>query len=193
MNSKDELIERFAREIKKVGGLVKILNKEEEVVEYIKDTAAASGSKLVVISSKSILSSKIRSALGLIGVACYLTDELKPTEARSILTEADLGITDSDFAVAETGSIVLGSEKEIDRLVTCLPKIHVAIVRRERILNSFTDLSKVIAGMQRGKIPVVSIITGPSRTADIEHELVIGVHGPLEVHIIVFDGDYVNG
>jgi L-lactate dehydrogenase complex protein LldG len=99
----------------------------------------------------------------------------------------DVGITTAQAAIAETGTLVLDSARERNRLVSLVPPVHIAIVDASSI---FQTLGEALAFIhQDGNIsPAVTFITGPSRTADIELTLAIGVHGPQELYVIVNDG-----
>jgi L-lactate dehydrogenase complex protein LldG len=100
----------------------------------------------------------------------------------------DTGISTVQAAIAETGTLVLDSTRERHRLVSLVPPVHIAIVRASQI---YRTLSEVLALIRKDKevSPAVTFITGPSRTADIELTLAIGVHGPQELYVII---DEVN-
>lgn len=99
--------------------------------------------------------------------------------------DVDAGITDVWRAVAETGSLVVRASDEHGRAVSLVPPIHFAIVRKSQIVPDLIDL---MADAQReGSASGIVLITGPSKTADIEMNLVTGVHGPGEVLIFLID------
>jgi iron-sulfur cluster protein len=113
-------------------------------------------------------------------------------EMRKAFLEADIGITGANIAVAESGTLVIISNEGNARLVTSLPPVHIALVTTEKFVETLEQASSLIkaltiasSGMKMTSY--VSFITGPSRTTDIEKELVIGVHGPQELHIIILD------
>ncbi|HEU4711461.1 MAG TPA: lactate utilization protein [Pyrinomonadaceae bacterium] len=101
--------------------------------------------------------------------------------------DCDVGISTAQAAIAETGTLVLDSACERHRLVSLVPPVHIAIVDASSI---FRTLGEALAFIyQNGNIsPAVTFITGPSRTADIELTLAIGVHGPQELFVIVNKG-----
>jgi len=106
----------------------------------------------------------------------------------ALAARADMGITGVDWALADTGTLVLISNPGRSRSASLLPRVHTAIVRESRILRSLDDLIPLLpqgSCEARGKASNVTLITGPSKTADIELILVRGVHGPAEVHVIV--------
>jgi len=99
------------------------------------------------------------------------------------LFELDAAITGVDLAVAETGSILLCASLEKARIVSLVSLIHIAIVKKEQIVPDLLDLSDFLA---KGDFPAgYTLVSGPSKTADIEIKLVIGVHGPAKMHIII--------
>ena len=100
------------------------------------------------------------------------------------VSDADVGITAADFALADTGSLVMLASPQEARLVSLLPPVHVAILLRERILTGLDELLTVLPKPAEQTSSMV-LITGPSRTADIEQILVRGVHGPGVIHVVV--------
>jgi L-lactate dehydrogenase complex protein LldG len=107
--------------------------------------------------------------------------EIVPASAdKRALAECDLGVTEADFALPETGTLGLLSSPEKPRAVSLLPRVHLAIVSREAVR---TDLHQVFA--EAKKHPYLIFITGPSRTADIELTVTLGVHGPQALHVWV--------
>jgi L-lactate dehydrogenase complex protein LldG len=105
--------------------------------------------------------------------------EVAPFDAdKQALAGCDLGITEADYLLPETGTIVLTSSADKPRAVSLLPRIHLAVARPEELRP---DLHQVFA---EGKTnPYMVFITGPSRTADIELTTTIGVHGPKQLFV----------
>lgn len=111
---------------------------------------------------------------------------------RTSFVEADMGISGANIAIADTGTLVLVTNEGNGRLVTTLPPIHLALVGIEKIVPSLdeaTEILKLLAPSATGQKMSVytSFTTGPSRSADIENSLTVGVHGPREVHIVLVD------
>lgn len=108
------------------------------------------------------------------------------------LDNVPLCISGVDAAVAESGTIIVVSGPGRGRLASLLPPIHVALVPAGRIVGSLPEAWSLLE-TQFGHYVAqthanISLITGPSRTADIEQTLTLGVHGPKELHVIVIDG-----
>ena len=100
---------------------------------------------------------------------------------------ADVGITSADYALADTGSLVMISSPREARLVSLLPPAHIAVVPRDRILTGLDELFSILPNPADVTSSMV-LITGPSRTADIEQILVRGVHGPGQITVVVVPG-----
>jgi L-lactate dehydrogenase complex protein LldG len=98
------------------------------------------------------------------------------------LARCDLGVTEADFALPETGTLGLLSSPEKPRGVSLLPRVHLAIVARSAFR---ADLHQLFADAKAH--PYLILISGPSRTADIELTVTLGVHGPRAVHVWVLD------
>jgi L-lactate dehydrogenase complex protein LldG len=90
--------------------------------------------------------------------------------------EFDAGVTEVDYAVAETGTVAIRHRPEHGRLLSLVPFVHVAIVQPRQLLADLIDLFEVLA--REGSGSGVTMISGPSKTADIEMNTVTGVHGP---------------
>jgi len=105
-------------------------------------------------------------------------------ELRALCASAGWGITGADYALADTGSLVMLSSPVEARMISLLPPAHVAIVQRERLLTGLDELLSILP-QPADQTSSMVLITGPSRTADIEQILVRGVHGPGEIHVVL--------
>jgi len=107
---------------------------------------------------------------------------------RDKIEQADMGISEFDLGIAQLGCIVQDASDLHNRLVSMLPPIHLALFRTAALVESFSDALEAIEKAYKGNIPpYLSFITGPSKTADIERELTIGVHGPERLIILCID------
>jgi L-lactate dehydrogenase complex protein LldG len=106
-------------------------------------------------------------------------------EARPTVGDDRLGITGVFCAIAETGTLVVVSGADTPTATTLLPDTHVAIVSTDRIVDTMEDAFALVR-KERGSVPrAINMISGPSRTGDIEQTIVLGAHGPFRVHILV--------
>jgi L-lactate dehydrogenase complex protein LldG len=111
-------------------------------------------------------------------------------EQRRRMLAADVGITSADFAVAETGSLACLSRPGQERLASLAPPRHVAVVERRQIVPDLFELFARLETPGEGDLPSnLVLITGPSKTGDIELQLTTGVHGPGQWDVIVIDSD----
>ncbi|QNG58553.1 lactate utilization protein C [Bacillus sp. PAMC26568] len=105
--------------------------------------------------------------------------------------KADIGITFSDITLAESGTVVLFSDENKGRSISLLPKTYLCIISKSSIVPRLTQAAEQISShIQRGKhlSSCVDFITGPSNSADIELNLIVGVHGPIKAtYIVVHD------
>ncbi|HUE85299.1 MAG TPA: LUD domain-containing protein [Vicinamibacterales bacterium] len=113
-----------------------------------------------------------------------LADPIPGHAPRDVLASAEVGVTGCDAAVAETASLVMFSGPGRSRAVSLLPAFHVAIVERHRLQFSMAEVFDTHRERLRASASC-TFITGPSRTADIELTLTLGIHGPGRVAVIV--------
>jgi len=117
-----------------------------------------------------------------------ISDNLKldAGDYKNQFDKVDVGITGVDYAIAETGSCILFASNMVSRAISLMPEIHICIVEKSQIVP---DLDTVFAIYRDFILNQSSkhfnIMTGPSRSADIEQTLVTGVHGPGEVHMVL--------
>jgi L-lactate dehydrogenase complex protein LldG len=94
----------------------------------------------------------------------------------------EAGVSEALYGLADTGSVVLAASPDEPRARSLLPFVHVSLLREDRILPGLEELFEAVGG----NLPsALAIVTGPSRSADIEQLLVVGVHGPGEVHVVL--------
>jgi L-lactate dehydrogenase complex protein LldG len=111
---------------------------------------------------------------------------LPAEEQRRCMLSADLGIASADFAVAETGTLAVASAPGRERSVTLLPPVLIQIVDSSQIVPDLLDLFNRTEDSTGQSLPSnLTLITGPSKTGDIELQLTTGVHGPGEWHVII--------
>ena len=118
---------------------------------------------------------------GLTGVQAGFHSEPALREACS---RAEYGITGADYALADTGTLVMLSSAQEARMISLMPPVHIAIVDSSKLLTGLDELFTVLPNPAEQTSSMV-LITGPSRTADIEQILIRGVHGPGEIHVVL--------
>jgi L-lactate dehydrogenase complex protein LldG len=124
----------------------------------------------------------------LAGVACaaYRADD--PACDKRSLETCDAGITACEAIVSQTGSILVSSATCGGRGLSILPHVHVVVATLDQIVPTLGDALDLAKSRHAGRLPsMLSFITGPSRTGDIERILVLGAHGPKELIVILVD------
>ena len=109
-------------------------------------------------------------------------------ERRAALLAADVGVTGASSLAARTGTVFLAEEQGWGRLTSNMPYRHVVVARRDCVVVDLYDAVARVAGPPASRTPLpryVSGISGPSRTGDIDMEIVQGMHGPGEVHLVL--------
>jgi len=108
-------------------------------------------------------------------------------EARAAKEDDAIGVSAVFAAIAETGTLVLVSGPDTPSTVSLLPPTHIALVSSKRIVARMEDAWRLLRE-EMGELPrAVNFVSGPSRTADIDQQIVLGVHGPSRVHILILE------
>jgi L-lactate dehydrogenase complex protein LldG len=105
---------------------------------------------------------------------------------RQRLEAVDAGLTTCQSVIAQTGAILVASTSEGGRTLSILPHVHVVVARVGQVVGDLADALEQALGRHGGELPsMLSFITGPSRTGDIERILVLGAHGPRELIVLL--------
>ena len=176
--------ERFARALEKLGGKAQRVSSPAEAGRAV---AALIGDRPAVASEAPYLAE-----CGITRLPSVQSGFRDPAALRAACAAAEFGITSADYALADTGTLVIASSPREPRLISLLPPVHVAVLPAERLLTGLDELL-ALAPAPAERTSALVLITGPSRTADIEQILVRGVHGPGQIHVIVVDGRETTG
>lgn len=183
-------IERFAAEVRAVGG-------EATVVDDWPQAAAALTELLDRYAPRAVLAwqhpaldrvghAALLAARGATLVDCAALAAQQPAAQRDAALACELGLTGVRWAVAETGSLVVAAGPGTERVASLLPPVHVAIVGGDQVLPDLYDLFDRAAAEGLDRLPSsLVLITGPSKTGDVELRLTTGVHGPGKWHVLV--------
>ncbi len=176
------MFELFKQKAEAINAEVHYFNSKAEAIDFIKDLIAkntqGTSTKEVVWHESPFLDGVDKDSL------LKEVPQIEFNIDQNSASSAKIGINEVDYGIAETGSIVEISDSIFKRLCSILPEIHIAILPINRIEPTLEEVMKKIP---ISKIPYMTIISGPSRTADIERVLTIGVHGPERLLILVVD------
>lgn len=179
-DSSISLLERFNQSLEAVGGNCLVVQSETEAAEAVRQIAGRLQARRIAVSDSLLVGR----------VLTHLPPEMELLEhaAKSELFKCEMGVTGAQWAIAETGTLVLESGLERHRLASLVPPVHVAIVEAERVRRTLGEVLQSIDENKQVLSRTITFITGPSRTSDIELTLAIGVHGPAELYVIVLEG-----
>ena len=160
-------------EIGKLGGRTQMLTREGLAAALAELVSGEEVRKATLWQTPELKALGIEERLANLGV-----EIVSPYAGKHALAECDLGVTGADAAFPETGTLMLRSTPDRPRMVSLVPRIHLAIIT-DAILQP--DLSPAFEQVKGDGYFV--LVTGPSRTADIELTVTIGVHGPKALHV----------
>lgn len=193
-------LDRFRSEFERVGGVFHRARSLEAVPQVIAGIARQREARRLVAWSPHELGADLGPALAARGLepvampAGTVQDPQERARLRRLVADAELGLTGVDLAIAETGTLVMRSGPGRHRSTSLLPPYHVALFDRTVLVESLSQAGIFLEAWHAGGEPedvgaIVSFVTGPSRTADIELTLTRGVHGPKEVHAIFVESE----
>ncbi|OEH86895.1 hypothetical protein BHU72_01125 [Desulfuribacillus stibiiarsenatis] len=179
----EALVDKFKNELEALSGIVKISNSPEETFQHLLELLKETNAKKIISWSDPTLKAYPIKNLGQYGYE-LMTSEDSTVAYKLFAKDADTGITGAKYAVAETGSIVLEAGIGKERSISLMPNLHIAIVKTSQFVKHTSQVFIDLANSNA--LPSsVNFITGPSRSADIEMDLSIGVHGPSKIAVII--------
>ncbi len=173
--SLDSEAERFLEEIKKLSGVGQKLSAADLDLALKNLIAEQNIRKATAWETPYLRKLGVTEILNALGI-----ELVSPNVDKHVMAQCDLGITEADYLLPETGTLALYSSAEKPRAVSLMPRVHLAIVRPDMLR---ADLHQVFAEAKNHNYLV--FITGPSRTADIELTTTLGVHGPKNLYVWV--------
>jgi L-lactate dehydrogenase complex protein LldG len=179
----DSLVDAFTKELLNVNTEVQKVETVEEVRASIVELARRKGALSFAIWDTGYLRS--------LGLSDFLKgeglEEIKSND-KNEMAKAGIGITGADYAIADIGTLVLLTDESRPRSVSLLPPVHVTVVKKSDIVSNINELFVILKhtlDVTQSVPSCMTFITGPSRTADIELNLTLGVHGPKELYVII--------
>jgi len=162
----------FRESLELVGAKCSFVENENEAADRLRAIVSDKSATEIIVSDSELVHRVVNAAeIDAIAEA-----------SREELFASDIGITSAQWAIAETGTLVLESGAERHRLVSLVPPVHVCMLTASSIRQTMAEILE-LANVETN--PTITFITGASRTSDIELTLAIGVHGPGELFVIV--------
>ncbi|MGA2664989.1 MAG: lactate utilization protein [Nitrososphaerales archaeon] len=182
-------VDRFFAALRNLHTSPYLASDAKTTVDTIRTIVGRSEAKAVVAGGLA-LPARMLVESALRGTKHRFVEELGPSEAVETIAKADVGISWARHAVAREGALVEVAFDDSVKLVSALPRVSVFLASERDLLPDLASAVAQVAQIIRSsgeKKPVVSFISGPSKTADIELRLLYGVHGPHELHVILLD------
>jgi L-lactate dehydrogenase complex protein LldG len=191
--SPEEVVGRFETEASAVGALVHHAASVEEAAALVARLCAEAGVKDVALSDAPLLDEmNLRARIAAHSMNAFRAVEFVGARDELVarLESCGAGVSAVEYAVAETGTVVVSSAEEGGLLVSLLPPAHIAVLRSGQIIGSLAEAITKLKQDCTGRDAAgrsATFITGPSRTSDVELVLSIGVHGPKQLHLVIVD------
>ncbi|MDZ4859571.1 MAG: lactate utilization protein [Candidatus Hydrogenedentes bacterium] len=185
MGSNPAVVEMFSRAFETVAGIAHTARTDADIAHIVGTIAREKQARRIALAGLDT------------GVAAAIVAECSGIEVLSqpypadtlpaAIDQAQVGVTGISFGIAQTGTLVEVSTNDAVRLVSALPRTHIGIVRASELVECYEDAAPRIRALfaENPAACVVSFMSGPSRTGDIELKLTLGVHGPESAHAIV--------
>nr|WP_287410564.1 lactate utilization protein [Pseudodesulfovibrio sp.] len=207
MSSKDTLYQTFVEKAELVSAFVTNIDSEEAAVDYVinlcdKKEACqllASGCEADLSEkAETLCDAKQTKVIAAPGLKSDLYETLAAKSKKSgfdcidsgmrkHLAGIDIGFTIAEYGIADTGTLMVDCPSEELRLATMVSEYHVCVVPKSKIRANTYGVEKMMLTRMKKTPNYLAFITGASRTADIERVLALGVHGPLELHILILE------
>jgi len=178
----DELYEEFKNKAQLLSAAVYRYRSYKEAAQAIGGLVSAQKAQKVAVEPAPMLA-----PLELKSVLAGKLADLEKGDVRRAAGELDMGVVFFNAAIAETGTLVFDASPLKSRLLSMLPPVCVAVGNTSGLVATFRQAILSYAGKNVSLPSYLALVSGPSRTADIERVLTVGVHGPGELHVIFID------
>ena len=189
----DELVQNFLTSLRELHVEAQVVKNENETVDALRGLVSKAACKSVVAAGiPPRYAGAVRAALA--GVKVDFVEDLQgmpEKEVVGVLAAADAGVTWAVNGVALEGAMLEVVYDDSAKLASSLPIVHVALLESSSVLRDLAEAMPLVGNIVRDappeRKPIISFISGPSKTGDIEMRLLYGVHGPHTVHAVILD------
>lgn len=164
----------FKENMETVNGSVYLCESEKDLVKKLKSFLSAFKTDTICCKEK--------------GLQNILSKEnISFSDSKELPKSIEVGITSCEFLIAHTGSVMVSSAQEGGRQMFVYPPVHLVVAKKTQLVDYLEAAYLSMQEKYDNKLPSqITLITGPSRTADIEKTLVMGAHGPRELHVFIY-------
>ncbi|HZU38322.1 MAG TPA: lactate utilization protein [Gemmataceae bacterium] len=191
----DDPVGRFCAEFTTAGGIPYLVPNRSAAVEKVLELVQLKAARRILLGGGPLLGTLgLAERLEQTGASVIPVTIVAELDSRERLFEAELAITGANALIAESGTLAVFAALNEPRSLTLLPPVHVVVAEQSQIVPDLFDLFAKFESRSGDDLPVatlpscLTLITGPSKTGDIELKLVTGVHGPGEVHLVLIEG-----
>ncbi len=169
-------IRTFGENLRAIGGNCVVVENLEAAVDVVRHVLNEHSPQMTAISDSPLA----------VAAASKIGREFVQNASAEELFECGVGITSAQYGIAETGTLVIASGSESNRLASLVPPVHICLIGASKLRS---NLGEVLAALDTDADRCVTFITGQSRTSDIELTLALGVHGPKELNVIIIENE----
>jgi L-lactate dehydrogenase complex protein LldG len=169
-------VEAFCENLTAIGANCRVVNSLKEAQNEIENLIIEKSAKTIAISDSESVTN----------IANTINADFIQKASAQELFDCGIGITSAQLGIAETGTLVIESDKEFNRLTSLIPPVHICILEASKLRH---NLGEVLAELNKNLSKSVTFITGQSRTSDIELTLALGVHGPKELFVFIVENE----
>ncbi|MGL1864161.1 MAG: lactate utilization protein [Pseudodesulfovibrio sp.] len=207
MSATQELVQKFTEKAELVSAFVTTVSSEDEAFKYVIDLCDKKDACQLLMSgcerdlsdkAEALCDTKQQKVIAAPGQKKGFYKELATLSEkagfecidsgmRDHLAGIDIGVTYAEYGIAETGTLMIDCPSEELRLATMISEYHVCILPKSKIKKDSYAVEKMMLTRMKKTPNYMAYVTGASRTADIERVLALGVHGPLELHILLLE------
>jgi L-lactate utilization protein LutC len=183
-------VARFAEQLTAAGGFPHVVPDRAAAVRHVVDLVRGANARRILLGRGPFIDNlDLQTHLKALNADVNCVDRLA-VDQRDSLFAADVGISGVEALVAETGTVVVATRADEPRSLSLLPPVHIAVAECGQLVPDLFDLFAAFApgaanAAGRPLPSCLTLITGPSKTGDIELRLVTGVHGPGELHVVL--------
>jgi L-lactate dehydrogenase complex protein LldG len=175
------LLDIFTRQLTQLQGELRIAGSRKQAADYLHQFLKEFSRPSTLLHPSALLSEIISQNSGL---KSWIDDTYQLNGDSISFAGYDCGITTADYLIARSGSIILTSLSAGGRRLSVLPPVHIVIAEERQIVPSLEEAFNLLKG-KSVEWSYAVVITGPSRTSDIEKQLVLGAHGPKRLVVII--------